>query len=126
MSGCRVCRVQGRCFQVVLGYRRNRMGMQNLVLLMSDVLWDRELYSYPARIGIEEAPKDTIVHDIFHPPTAVEEHGQHTFPLIYYVSILFCLGWLRGIICHGVFLWNRWDDQRRMEADERIAQRCKF
>ena len=92
------------------------MSMQHLVLLLSLVCvpTTTRIRAYPARVGVQESPVYTILHHISHPPTPVEEDGEHSFPLVYYTCIFFCLGRLGGIVCHGVFLGYWRNDEGRM------------
>jgi hypothetical protein len=62
--------------------------------------------TYPARIGVEESPEDTIFQNLSHPPTSVQKDSQHAFPLIYYDGVFLGLRWLGRVIGHSVFLGN--------------------
>jgi hypothetical protein len=68
----------------------------------------------PASIGVEEAPEDAIVQKILHAPTPVEKHGQHALPQLDDACIFLCLGRFRCVVCHGVLLGYRRNDERGM------------
>lgn len=82
--------------------------------------------AHPAGVWVKESPVNTVVQDILHFPTAIEEHCQHALPQFYDASIFFCLGRLRGIVCHGVLLGYGWYDKGGVEVDQSRAQRGKF
>ena len=82
--------------------------------------------AYPACVRVEKPPVDTIVQDVLHLPTAVEEYRQHALPQFYYTRVLFGLGRLRRVVCHGVLLGYWWYDEGGVKVDQCRAQRREF
>lgn len=80
----------------------------------------------PARVRVEKPPPDSVLQHVLHLPTPVQEGPQHPFPQINDTCVFFCFGGLRCIICHGVFLWYWRYHKRRVQADQRSAQRVEF
>lgn len=82
--------------------------------------------SYPASIRVKEPPPNPIVSDSVHAPAPIQENGQHAFPQIYNLLVLFRVGGVRGVISHAVLLGNRRDDQGGMKSGKSISQRGKL
>jgi hypothetical protein len=82
--------------------------------------------TYPANIRVEKSPPYTIFAYVLHSATSVEEDGQHSFTQLDDSRILFCFGWLSGIVCHAVFFRDRWDNEGRVQAHEGPAERGEF
>jgi hypothetical protein len=72
------------------------------------------LATYPARVGIQKPPPDTICADLFHPSAPVQENCQHALSEIDYLLILLCVGGVGGILGHGMLFGNRRYDEGRM------------
>lgn len=77
---------------------------------------------YPTGIRVEKPPPNTICPDLLHSPTSVEEHGQHALPQVDYLLVLLRVCGIRGVVCHGVLLGYRGNDERRMEPRERFSE----
>ena len=78
--------------------------------------------SYPAGVRIEEPPPYTILSNCVHSPASVEEHGQHSLSQVDDLLVLLRAGWLCCVVRHGMLLRNRWDDERRVETGQCIAE----
>lgn len=81
------------------------------------------LCAYPACIRIKEPPPHPIRYYGLHSTATVQKHGQHTFPQINDLLVLLRVGRVGGIVRHGMFLRNRWDDQCGVQTGERITKR---
>lgn len=77
--------------------------------------------SYPARVGIQEAPPHSIGAELLHPATAVQKHRQHALAQINNLLVLLGVRRVGRVICHGVFLRNGRDDEGRMKSNERFT-----
>jgi len=73
-----------------------------------------EMDAYPARIWIKEPPPNSIGPDLFHAPTPVQKHTEHSFPQVNYLLILLRIGGVGSVVCHGMLLGYGRDDERRM------------
>lgn len=78
--------------------------------------------TYPARVGVDKAPEDAVVHDLVHAAAAIQEDGKHSFPLFNDMSIFFRFGGLRSVVGHGMFLGNGGDDQGGVQVHQGIPQ----
>lgn len=126
-----VGRIQGRRFVDRLGYGCNRVRVENLVLtVMISFLPELSLrtrpLSYPACIGIEKPPPDTVGPDLLHPATSVQEYGKHTLAQINNLLVLFRVGRIGGVVSHGMLLGDGRDDESRVKSAQRIAKGGKL
>lgn len=78
--------------------------------------------SYPAGIGVEKPPPNTVVTDCFHAATAVQEDCQHSLSKVDYLLILLGAGWFGGVVCHGVLFRNWWDNESGVQPSKSVSQ----
>lgn len=101
--------------------------MQNLALSLSvtrsgwaGLGWPGD-ESYPARVRIQEPPPDAVHPHLLHPSASIEENSQHAFPKVDNLLIVLRVGRVCRIVGHGVLLWDRRDDESRVESCKRLA-----
>lgn len=87
---------------------------------------NRAVCAYPADIGVQESPPDSILPNLLHPSTPIQKDGQHPFTQIYDRGVLLRLGRFRSIIRHCMFLWDGRHDEGRVKVYESLAQRREF
>ena len=80
----------------------------------------------PARIGIQEPPPDSVLADLFHTATAVEEGHEHALTELNDANILLCLCGFGSVVGNGVFLGDGRDDEGGVEADQCLSQGSKL
>lgn len=85
-----------------------------------------EKESYPAGIGVEKPPPDTVFDNFLHSPTSVEENSKHALSLVNYTSIFLGLCWLRSVIRHGMLLWDWRNHQGWMQVDKSRSERTEL
>jgi hypothetical protein len=78
---------------------------------------------YPACERVEESPEYTVLQNVLHLPTPIEENGQHALPQLYYASVLLRFCWFRSVVGHGVLLGYRGYDEGGVQSDQLRAQR---
>jgi len=112
VAWCWVGRVQRGRSEDRLGNRSDRMGVKDLILRLSITVQEisTKMATHPAGVGVQEPPPDAISANSLHTATPVQEHSQHALAQVNDLLVLLRIGRIGSIVCHSMFLRDRWDD----------------
>lgn len=87
---------------------------------------DKIFSTYPASIGVQESPPNTVCSDLLHAAASIQEHGKHALAQVNNLLILLCARRVRGVVCHGMLLGDGGYNQGRMQPGQCLTQRREF
>lgn len=82
--------------------------------------------TYPARVGIQKPPPNSICAHLLHAPAAIQEDSKHTLSEVNDLLVLLCVGRVGCVVGHGMLFRNRRNYESGMESGKGVAKRRKF